>query len=123
MAYTVPASIGAIAEYYGDDLRPGDVIIHNDPFTGGNQTSDIKVVQPIFWQDELFCFAAINAHQADVGGAAAGGYNPHAREIWQEALRMTPVKIYEQGKLRRDVWDFIFANIRLPIVEEDVKPW
>lgn len=122
MAYTVPTSIRAIAEYYGDDLCPGDVIIHNDPFTGGNQTSDVKVVQPIFWRDELLCFAAINAHQADVGGAAAGGYNPHAREIWQEALRMTPVKIYEQGQLRRDVWDFIFANIRLPIVQEDIKP-
>jgi N-methylhydantoinase B len=51
----------------------------------------------------------------------AGGYNPAAREIWQEALRITPVKVVEQGKLRRDVWDLIFANIRYPIVAEDIK--
>jgi N-methylhydantoinase B len=51
----------------------------------------------------------------------AGGYNPDAREIWQEALRITPVKVFEQGRLRQDVWDLIFANIRYPIVEEDIK--
>jgi N-methylhydantoinase B len=122
MAYTVPSSIKAIAQYYCDDLHPGDVIMHNDPFTGGNQASDVKIVKPIFWEDKLICFAAINAHQADVGGAVPGGYNPGAREIWQEALRITPVKIYEQGRLRRDIWDLIFANIRLPIVKEDIQP-
>jgi len=51
----------------------------------------------------------------------AGGYNPEAREVWQEALRITPVKIFEAGKLKRDVWDLIFANIRYDIVEEDIK--
>ena len=51
----------------------------------------------------------------------AGGYNPDAREIWQEALRITPVKVIEKGKIRQDVWDLIFANIRYPIVEEDIK--
>ena len=122
MAYTVPSSIKAIAQYYCDDLHPGDVIMHNDPFTGGNQASDVKIVKPVFWEDKLVCFAAINAHQADVGGAVPGGYNPGAREIWQEALRITPVKIYERGRLRRDIWDLIFANIRLPIVKEDIQP-
>lgn len=122
MAYTVPSSIKAIAKYYGDDLNPGDVIMHNDPFTGGNQASDVKIVKPFFWEDKLICFVAINAHQADVGGAVPGGYNPEAREIWQEALRITPVKIYERGRLRRDIWDLIFANIRLSIVKEDIQP-
>ncbi|NLB89396.1 MAG: hydantoinase B/oxoprolinase family protein [Syntrophomonadaceae bacterium] len=121
MAYTVPYAIKAIADYYGDDLYPGDVIIHNDPFTGGNQTSDVKIVQPIFWNDRLLCFVAVNAHQVDVGGAVAGGYNPNATEIWQEALRITPVKIVRKGQPVRDVWDLIFANIRLPIVKEDIK--
>jgi N-methylhydantoinase B len=51
----------------------------------------------------------------------AGGYNPEAREVWQEALRITPVKIYEAGKFKKDVWDLIFANIRYDIVEEDIK--
>ncbi|MFY9141036.1 MAG: hydantoinase B/oxoprolinase family protein [Thermacetogeniaceae bacterium] len=122
MAYTIPASIAATAEYFKEELYPGDVIIHNDPFTGGNQTSDVKIIEPVFYEGQLICFVAINAHQADVGGAVPGGYNPRAREIWQEALRITPVKIFERGRLRRDVWDLIFANIRLPIVKEDIMP-
>ena len=51
----------------------------------------------------------------------AGGYNPNATEVWQEALRIPPVKVYERGKLRRDVWDLIFANIRYDIVKEDMR--
>lgn len=121
MSYSLPNSIGSIARYFEDRLYPGDVIIHNDPFTGGNQCSDVKIVEPVFWEGRLLGFTAINAHQADVGGAVAGGYNPRAREVWQEALRITPLKIYEKGRLRRDVWDFIFANIRLPIVKEDIQ--
>ena len=77
--------------------------------------------KPIFHEEELFAWVAVKGHQADIGGAVAGGYNPEAREVWQEALRITPVKIYEKGRLRRDVWDLIFANIRYPIVGEDIK--
>ena len=50
-----------------------------------------------------------------------GGYNPQATEVWQEALRIPPIKVYEKGRLRKDVWDLIFANIRLRMVEEDLK--
>jgi hypothetical protein len=58
---------------------------------------------------------------ADIGGAVRGGYNPNATEVWQEALRIPAVKVYERGELRKDVWDLIFANIRLPIVQEDMR--
>lgn len=121
LAFAVPPALKQIIAYFGDDLSPGDVIIHNDPFTGGNQLADVKVAKPIFLGDQLIAWAVINGHQADVGGSVAGGYNPNAREIWQEALRMTPVKIYEKGKVRRDVWNLIFSNIRFSIVEEDIK--
>ncbi len=121
LAFAVPLSIQYMVEYFGDELYPGDVIIHNDPFTGGNQPADVKIVRPIFVDDELIGFAAINGHQADVGGAVAGAYNPAATEIWQESLRITPVKLYEKGELRRDVWDLIFGNIRFPIVQEDIR--
>ncbi|HZQ06641.1 MAG TPA: hydantoinase B/oxoprolinase family protein, partial [Anaerolineae bacterium] len=66
-------------------------------------------------------WAACKGHQADIGGSVAGGYNPQALEVWQEGLRIPPVKVYERGTLRRDVWDFIFANIRLPIVQDDIR--
>jgi N-methylhydantoinase B len=58
---------------------------------------------------------------ADIGGAVRGGYNPNATEVWQEALRIPAVKVVERGVVRQDVWDLIFANIRLDIVQEDMR--
>jgi len=121
LAFAVQPACEYIVRYFGDDIHPGDVILHNDVFTGGNQNADVAVFKPVFHEGELVAWAACKGHQADIGGAVAGGYNPEAREVWQEALRITPVKIYEKGRLRKDVWDMIFANIRYDIVEEDIK--
>jgi N-methylhydantoinase B len=121
LAFALQPVCHKIVEYFGKDIHPGDVILHNDVFTGGNQLADVAVFKPIFFQDELFAWAACKGHQADVGGTVEGGYNPQAREVWQEGLRIPPLKLYERGQLRRDVWDFVFANIRLPIVQDDIR--
>lgn len=121
LAFALAPACQKIIEYYRDQIYPGDIILHNDVFTGGNQNADVAVFRPIFHQGRLLAWAACKGHQADIGGAQAGGYNPRATEIWQEALRIPPVKVYERGVLRRDVWDLIFANIRLPIVAEDIR--
>jgi N-methylhydantoinase B len=121
LAFAVQPVCENIIRYFGDDIRPGDVILHNDVFTGGNQNNDVAVFKPVFHEKDLVAWAVCKGHQADIGGAVAGGYNPEAREVWQEALRITPVKIVEAGKIRKDVWDLIFANIRYDIVEEDIK--
>jgi N-methylhydantoinase B len=110
-----------IVKYFGDEIFPGDVIFHNDVFSMGNQNNDVAVYKPIFYKDKLIAWAAAKGHQADIGGAVAGGYNPRATEVWQEALRIPPVKVYEKGKLRKDVWDLIFANIRFDIVAADMR--
>jgi len=110
-----------IIKYFGDEIYPGDVIFHNDVFSMGNQNNDVAAYKPIFHGDTLVGWAACKGHQADIGGAVQGGYNPNATEVWQEALRIPPVKVYEKGKLRKDVWDLIFANIRLDIVPEDMR--
>ncbi len=110
-----------ILEFYGDDIHQGDIIIHNDVFTMGNQNNDVAIFKPIFSGDTLIGWAAAKGHQADIGGAVQGGYNPNATEVWQEAIRIPAVKLYEQGKFRRDVWGLIFANIRLKMVEEDIQ--
>jgi len=110
-----------IVDYFGDEIYPGDVIFHNDVFSMGNQNNDVAVYKPIFYNDQLVAWAAAKGHQADIGGAVAGGYNPRATEVWQEALRIPPVKVYEKGKLRKDVWDLIFANIRFDIVAADMR--
>jgi N-methylhydantoinase B len=110
-----------IRNYFGDDLHEGDVIFHNDVFSLGNQLNDVAVYKPIFHQGALVAWSAAKGHQADIGGAVQGGYNPAATEVWQEGLRIPPVKVVDRGELKRDIWDFIFANIRLDIVREDMK--
>ena len=121
LAFALQPVCRKIVEYFGEDVHPGDVILHNDVFSGGNQNADVATFKPVFHAGELFAWTAVKGHQADIGGAVAGGYNPNAREIWQEALRIPPVKVYEKGRIRQDVWDLIFANIRYPIVAEDIK--
>ena len=110
-----------IVEYFGDEIYPGDVIFHNDVFSMGNQNNDVAAYKPIFFDGELIAWAASKGHQADIGGAVPGGYNPKATEVFQETLRIPPVKVYEKGKLRKDVWDLIFANIRYDIVAADMR--
>jgi len=109
-----------IAERFKGDVFPGDVFFHNDVFSYGNQNNDVAAFKPIFHGDKLVAWSAAKGHQADIGGAVRGGYNPDATEVWQEALRIPAVKVYERGKLRKDVWDLIFSNIRLPIVQADM---
>lgn len=121
LAFALQPACENVVRFFGDDIHPGDVILHNDVFSGGNQNNDVAVFKPIFDGKTLVAWAACKGHQADIGGAVPGGYNPEAREVWQEALRIPAVKVYDRGKLRRDVWNLIFANIRLKIVEEDIK--
>jgi N-methylhydantoinase B len=110
-----------IVDYFDDEIYPGDVIFHNDVFSMGNQNNDVAVYKPVFYEDKLVAWAAAKGHQADVGGAVPGGYNPKATEVWQETLRIPPIKVYEKGRLRKDVWDLIFANIRFDIVAADMR--
>ena len=121
LAFALQPVCQYIVKYFGDEIFPGDVILHNDVFTCGNQLADIAVFKPIFYKGNLVAWAACKGHQADVGGAVSGGYNPQAREVWQEGLRIPPVKIYEKGQFRKDVWNLIFSNIRYSIVEEDIR--
>ena len=121
LAFALQPACENVLRFFGDDIHPGDVILHNDVFSGGNQNNDVAAFKPIFHGSKLMAWAACKGHQADIGGAVRGGYNPEAREVWQEALRIPAVKIYERGKLRRDVWNLIFSNIRLKIVEEDIR--
>ena len=121
LAFSLAPVCKYIKEFFGDELYPGDVIFHNDVFSLGNQNNDVAAFKPIFLDGELVAWTAVKGHQADIGGNVAGGYNPNAVEVWQEALRIPPVKVVERGKLRKDVWGLIFANVRLDIVQHDMK--
>ncbi len=121
LAFSLAPVCKYIRAYFGDEIYPGDVIFHNDVFSLGNQNNDVAVYKPVFHGERLVAWTAVKGHQADIGGNVRGGYNPNAVEVWQEALRIPAVKVYERGKLRKDVWNLIFANIRLDIVQHDMK--
>lgn len=121
LGFALMPSLKFIISYFVDDVHEGDVILHNDVYSEGNQLADIGVYKPIFREGKLVAWAAAKGHQADIGGSAPGAYNPRALEVWHEGLRITPLKIMERGVLRRDLWDFLMANVRLPIVGEDLK--
>lgn len=121
LAFSLAPVCKYIIDYFQGDIGEGDVIFHNDVFSMGNQNNDVAVYKPIFFEGKLVAWSAVKGHQADIGGAVKGGYNPNAKEVWQEALRIPPVKVVEKGKLRKDVWDLIFANIRLDIVAHDMR--
>ena len=102
----------AVAGYFGEEIYPGDVMYHNDPRTGGSHLQDMTLYRPVFVDDELMFWTVNRSHMNETGGPVPGGYNPLARDIWAEGLRISPVKIYERGKPRRDVIDFILTNLR-----------
>ncbi|MBB2932596.1 hydantoinase B/oxoprolinase family protein [Paraburkholderia silvatlantica] len=97
-----------------DDLAPGDVILHNDPYRGGLHTPEHTFFKPIFVDAELVGWAVAIGHIAEVGGMAPGGFCGEATDIFQEGIRIPPVKLKTKGKDNRDIWKLLLANVRTP---------
>lgn len=102
---------------FGDEVFPGDVFMHNDVFGGNLQPNDAGVYLPIFVGEQLIAWTGAKGHMADLGGPVPSSCNPQATDYFQELLRIPAVKVIERGKLRRDVWNLIFANVRLPDID------
>ena len=88
---SMPASVQAALEVFGDTIRPGDQVALNDPFAGGTHLNDLTLVAPCFVDGRLIGWAANRAHHADVGGMAPGSIPAAATEVYQEGLRIPPV--------------------------------
>jgi N-methylhydantoinase B len=114
-------SVMAALEQFGDDLHTGDIIIVNDPYHGGSHLPDWTMMTPIFFDGRLILFPVTRAHQGDTGGAVPGGYNPAATDIWQEGLRLPPIKIYDRGRPRNDIIKMLQINNREPTFLGDLK--
>src|SRR6202048_4290422 len=116
----LPVHVGALpwatlaVEERFSDVRPGDVILLNDPYHGGSHLPDLTACVPVFDGGRRLLWTIVRAHQSDIGGATHGGYNPAATEIWQEGLRVPPIKLYEAGRLRDDLLDLRALNNRNP---------
>src|SRR5438876_38995 len=113
-AGALPWAVKAVAEYFKGRIHPGDMYLLNDPYHGGNHLPDLTALLPVFVGERLAFWSINRAHQSDIGGATHGAYNPGATEIWQEGIRITPLKLYDAGVLRDDVMDMIATNVRHP---------
>ncbi len=97
------------------DLKPGDIIIINDPYGGGgSHLSDVGLVMPIFHGDEIVAFSANKAHWTEVGGKDPGSFSNDATEIFQEGLQFPCVKLFDKGKINQPLIDIIQSNVRFP---------
>ena len=95
------------------NIADGDVYIVNDPYMGGTHLMDVKMVKPFFYKGKLTAFLANSGHWPDIGGRVPGGFSTKATEIYQEGLRLPPVRIMDKGKLNQDVLDIILLNVRV----------
>ncbi|HEV2188538.1 MAG TPA: hydantoinase B/oxoprolinase family protein [Stellaceae bacterium] len=114
----LPFAARAVTEFFGADIHPGDVFLLNDPYHGGNHLPDLTAFVPVFAKgpggDKPRFWSINRAHQSDIGGATHGAYNASATDIWQEGIRITPLKLYDRGEMRRDVMEMIATNVRHP---------
>jgi N-methylhydantoinase B len=95
----------------------GDIVITNDPYTteaAVTQATDITVMKPVFYDDELIAFIYSFAHCTDVGGKVPGSISPTNWDIYQEGIRIQPTKLYKRGELNREFLDHYLANVRAP---------
>jgi N-methylhydantoinase B len=113
---TITYSVRSVIEKFGyENLKPGDIIITNDPYNGsGTHLCDVSGVMPIFFEGEIVAFAANKGHWNEIGGKSLGSWSTNATEIYQEGLQFPIIKAYDQGKLNEAVRDIIEANVRTP---------
>ena len=123
LAQRVPIHLGsmvgavdAMRERFAlEDIVPGDMFIANDPYNGGgSHLPDINVIAPVFVEGRIVAFVANIAHHADVGGMVPGSEAAVCKTIFQEGLRIPPVRIMRNGQVNRDVMDLILLNSRTP---------
>lgn len=117
-----PAMLGAslyaaswiIAEVGRDSFNEGDVYIHNDPYRGGSHMPEHMMVTPIFHEGEIVAFLGNIAHLAEIGGMAPGSFAANATDVYQEGLRLPPIKFFDRGEPVRDIWKIVLSNHRTP---------
>ena len=109
--------IPAIVQQFENDINDGDIFVWNDPYACKGSIShnnDWCVMMPIFHDSVLVGFSSIFGHMVDVGGKVPGSMPCDSRTIWEEGLRIPPVRIYDKGVLNKGVLDIMLNNTRTP---------
>lgn len=104
-----------LTKFGAENLKPGDIYITNDPYSGGGtHLSDVSIIAPIFHDGRLVAFAANKGHWTEVGGMAAGSWTTNSTEVYQEGLQFPCVKLFDRGEPIQSLIDLIRANVRTP---------
>ncbi|TAK47280.1 MAG: hydantoinase B/oxoprolinase family protein [Xanthobacteraceae bacterium] len=103
-----------VKKYRPEDLAPGDVIVMNDPYKGGQHIMDLYAIAPAFHDGALIGFVGNITHHSDLGGVAAGGVAGGVREIYLEGLRLPFVKLMKAGREDEEIFAIIANQIRVP---------
>ncbi len=116
-------AVRALLKFFAGRIAWDDVFLLNDPYVaGGNHLPDWVIARPVFVDGTLVAFTCNRAHQSDIGGGAAGTYNPQATEIFHEGIRLPPLKLYERGQVRDDLWHLLMINTRTPhLLDGDLR--
>ena len=110
---TMPALKGCM-DHFGDDIAEGDVLATNDPYSGGSHLNDIFMFKPVFAGGRRVAFLGLILHHTDMGGRVPGGNAADSNEIFEEGLRIPPVKAVERGRLNSTLIRIIEYNVRVP---------
>jgi len=114
LATLIPIVETLLKEYPLDAMKDGDVYIMNDPYLGGTHLPDIALVMPIFYQGRPIALSATMTHHQDVGGMTPGSIPTNATEIFQEGLRIPPLKLRDAGVMNETLVKLIRLNVRIP---------
>ena len=108
--------VEVVLEKYGKTgIKDGDMFLSNDPYVGrGSHLPDVAIAAPIFKEGELVMFICNIAHHADIGGMSPGSMAGGMTEIYQEGLRIPPIRLFENNIIKQDVMDMILLNVRVP---------
>lgn len=118
----MPAVEAVLARWPVEAMREGDVFLLNDPYAGGSHLPDIILVAPVVHDGEVIALAASMCHHQEVGGVVAGSLPPTATELFQEGLRIPPMRLYDAGEPVEAVMALLRANVRIPdIVLGDLR--
>jgi N-methylhydantoinase B len=115
---SMPTAIAAMKTAFAGSIYPGDVFILNDPFQGGMHLPDVFIFKPIFQpgvDQKPIAWACAVCHQTDVGGRVPGSNASDSTEIYQEGLRIPPLKFYERGRRNETLFALIEKNVRVPV--------
>ena len=99
-----------------DEMKPGDLYIMNDPYLAGTHLPHIAIVMPVFFDERPIAFSAAMTHHQDVGGMSPGSVPPNATEIYQEGIRIPPLKLREGNEFNHTLVEMLKLNVRVPQV-------